>query len=76
MLFRSPTKAELLTFIAKAEFKPFTQMDWDAFSGCESENPFIGYNGEFAIVIDGNLINIVHSEDSYGGQLFELNQLA
>ena len=71
-----PTKAELLTFIAKAEFKPFDKYDWDAFAGCESENPFIGYYGEFTIVIDGDMINIIHEEDSYGGKLYSLKQLA
>ena len=74
--FTYPTQAELLILIAKTEFKPFDKMDWDAFSGCESDNPFIGYSDEFTIVLDGHLINIIHSEDSYGGQLFGMNQLA
>ena len=71
-----PTQAELLTIIARTEFKPFTKADWYAFSGCESDNPYIGYLMEFSIVIDGEYINIVHSEDEYGGQLYKLNQIA
>ena len=74
--FSYPTQAELFSVMAKTEFKPFDHYDWDAFAGCESENPFIGYYGEFTIVIDGELINIVHSDDLYGGQLFGLKQLA
>jgi hypothetical protein len=71
-----PTQAELLTIIARTEFKPFTKADWYTFSGCESDNPYIGYYNDFTIVIDGHLINIVHSEDEYGGELFGMTQLA
>ena len=67
---------ELFLALAETEFKPFIKADWDAFAGCESENPFIGYYGEFTIVIDGDMINIVHGEDLYGGQMFCLKQLA
>ena len=74
--FTYPTQAELLAIIGQTEFKPFNEGDWFAFAGCESENPLIGYYNDFVIVLDGHLINIVHSEDDYGGQLFELNKLA
>jgi hypothetical protein len=76
MTYSYPTKTELFSVMAQTTFKPFDKMDWDAFAGCESKNPLIGYYGDFTIVIDGGLINIVHSEDMYGGQLFELNKLA
>ncbi len=71
-----PTKAELFALIASTTFSPFTKSDWDAFAGCESENPMIGASGMFTIVLDGSMVNIIHEEDGYGGQLFELNQLA
>jgi hypothetical protein len=74
--FTYPTQAELLILIAKTKFEPFNEGDWFCFAGCESDNPFIGYSDEFTIVLDGHLINIIHSEDSYGGQLFGMNQLA
>ncbi len=74
--FSYPTQAELLTIIARTNFKPFDKADWDAFAGCESENPYIGYLMEFTIVIDGDMINIVHSEDEYGGEMYTLKQLA
>ena len=71
-----PTKTELFSIIAKTEFKPFDGFDWDCFAGCESENPLIGTYNDFVIVLDNDMINIVHSDDEYGGQLFELNQTA
>jgi len=71
-----PTEAELFSIIAKTQFKPFTEGDWYTFAGCESENPLIGYDGEFAIVIDGETVNIVHGDDEYGGQLYTFKRLA
>jgi hypothetical protein len=71
-----PNSAELLLIIARTEFKPFTKSDWDIFAGCESAEPRIGYYKDFVIVLDYDKINIIHDEDEFGGQLFELNQLA
>ena len=72
-----PTKTELFSIIANTKFREFDEMDWCLFAGCESKNPLIGYyNENFSIVIDGDMVNIVHAEDSYGGQLYELKQLA
>jgi hypothetical protein len=65
---------EILALIAQTEFKAFTEGDWYAFSGCETETPFIGYNGDFTIVMDGVMINIIHAEDEFGGQLFALRE--
>jgi len=67
---------EALILIAKTEFSPFTDADWEAFAGCESENPLIGYNGSFTIVIDGEeLVNIIHEDDEFGGQIFKLKEI-
>ena len=75
--FTYPAKSKLLSIIARTEFKPFDDMDWALFSGCESENPLIAVLEEsnLIIVIDGNRINIVHEADEFGGELYELNQL-
>lgn len=70
-----PSAAELLPIMAQTKFDSFTEGDWYAFAGCETKNPLIGYYNEFTIVIDGNKINMVHSEDEYGGELYELNCL-
>ena len=70
-----PKNSELLSIIARTEFKPFDDMDWALFSGCESENPLIGVLEDLIIVIDGIRVNIVHEADEFGGELYELNQL-
>lgn len=70
-----PKSAELLKIIANTTFSPFTKGDWYSFAGCETKDPMIGYYDEFTIVLDGNLVNIVHNDDSYGGQLFKLEQV-
>ena len=71
-----PTKTELFSIIANTKFREFDEMDWCLFAGCESKNPLIGEYNDFLIVLDNDMVNIVHSEDEYGGQLFELNQTA
>lgn len=47
-----------LFLVATTEMKPFTKADWMGFSGCESENPLIGENGDYLIIVDGNIIEI------------------
>lgn len=66
---------EAFRLMALTEFKPFTERDWEAFLGCESETPFIGYNGDYTLVLDGETLNIIHAEDLYGGQLFSLAEI-
>ena len=75
-MIKYPSMAELVVIVANTTFKPFDKVDWYTFAGCESDNPLIGYYNDFCIVLDGNNINIVHPEDEYGGQLFELKQTA
>lgn len=64
--------AEAIKLLAKAKMKPFTKKDWYAFSDCESPDPMIGEVNDFTIVLDGDFLNILHSEDGYGGTLFKL----
>lgn len=72
--FSYPTTAELMLIIAKTEFRPFNKMDWAAFAGCESENPMIAESGNWTIVIDGPMVNVVDWEDEYGGRLYSLTE--
>jgi hypothetical protein len=65
---------EALKLIALTKFSAFSEEDFYAFSGAESEDPVIGYNGEFTIVIDGETINIIHESDETGGQLLRLSE--
>jgi hypothetical protein len=68
------TKTQALTLLASTTFRDFTKNDWACFAGCESENPRIGENGPYMVVIDGDIINILHNDDIYGGQLFTLTE--
>lgn len=70
-----PSAAEVLFLITQTKFKHFTENDWEAFLGCESENPLIGYNGDYTLVLDGETLNIIHAEDLYGGKLFSLAEI-
>jgi len=71
--------SEILRLIATAKFCPFDEADWDAFLGCESENPMIAeyeYNGRTGvIVLDGDRGDIVDLVDEFGGQMFSLSLL-
>ena len=75
--------SEILRLIATAKFRPFDEADWDAFLGCESENPMIAeyeYNGRTGvIVLDGDrgaaIPDIVEFVDEFGGQMFSLSLL-
>ena len=64
--------SEALKMLAGATMRPFTQCDWYGFAGCETKDPMIGESGEFVIVLDGTLLNVVHQDDDFGGTLFEL----
>jgi hypothetical protein len=70
--------SEILRLIATAKFRPFDQMDWERFSGCQTENPMIAeyeYNGRTGvIVLDGEGVEIV-APGRIGGQMFSLSLL-
>jgi len=58
------TLVEALGLIAASEFKPFTDADWYAFSGCETADPKIAYDEDLGltIIIDGNTIDFIDDE--------------
>lgn len=47
------TVVEALKVIATTEFKPFDKHDWEAFAGCQTDEPMIGEIGDLIIVLDG-----------------------
>lgn len=59
--------AEVIALVAKTQFREFTDIDWQAFAGCETENPLIAettFKDQIVIIIlDGNSIQIVPDED-------------
>lgn len=70
-----PSTAEALFLLTQTKFKHFTERDWEAFLGCESENPLIGYNEDYTLVLDGETLNIVRAGDVYGGKLYLLSEI-
>jgi hypothetical protein len=45
--------------LTDAGFRAFDECDWDAFCGCESDNPLIKDDDpRFTIVLDGTTINV------------------
>ena len=62
---------EAMKLIAETKFRPFTKSDWQAFSGCQTENPMIGENGRWAIIIDGDEVTFCYEDLS--GFNFKLN---
>ena len=66
---------EALLLIARTEFSPFSETDFQAFAGAESANPLIGYNGSYTIVVDGDCVNIIGEDDDCGGQIFNLREI-
>ena len=53
---------EILSLVARTEFRPFTKVDWMLYAGCESAEPFIGENGDYVILIDGETIAVMDDE--------------
>jgi hypothetical protein len=48
------TAAEALLLLARTEMKPFDKGDYMAFGGVSSDNPLIGENGDWLIILDGD----------------------
>lgn len=66
---------EALHMLATTGMRPFTKEDWLGFSGCETKYPMIGEDGNFILVLDGSVLNIIHCDDLYGGTIFQLRNI-
>lgn len=66
------TPMEALRLITMGLFLPFTETDWHAFAGCKSNTPRIAEVGDYTLVWDNDVVNIVHHGDTMGGQVFQL----
>ena len=66
------TTAQAFKAMALTEFKPFDKHDWEAFSGCQSNEPMIGELGEMIIVLDGEIAEFYLSGDT---AQFELSSI-
>ena len=70
-----PTTAKLMVMISETSFMVFDSVDWEVFSGCQTDDPRIGFKDEYTIVIDGSNINVVHRDDEFGGRLYSLEAI-
>lgn len=52
------TREFALSLIAEIQFRPFDKHDFMAFSGVDTENPLIGENDEYLVILDGNMVDI------------------
>ena len=53
---------EAMKLISETKFRPFTKSDWHTFQGCKTDNPMIGENGRWAIVIDGDEVTFCYED--------------
>lgn len=69
------TPMEAMQIIARSNFEPFDETDWQIFSGCTSDKPMVCYHpivegeqeGEpgMAVIMDGDAFwFVVHDEDA------------
>jgi hypothetical protein len=65
MLDLNLDRNEALTLIAKTTFSPFTKADYESFAGVESENPYIGENGDYIIILDGNMVQFMNADGDF-----------
>jgi len=64
---------EAFRLIATTQFRPFTKGDYECFAGVETAEPMYGENGDYALILDGTVVNIIHVDDAFGGQIFRLS---
>lgn len=45
------------------EFKPFTATDWEAFSGCDSKEPYIANTENGLIIVDNDAVQVIEFDE-------------
>ena len=65
---------QALLWVARTEFAPFDDSDYEGFAGVESENPLIGYTPDYIIVIDGETIFVQSNEEPSDFITFSVNE--
>jgi len=56
------TPFQALSFFQNVTLRPFTESDWDAFSGCHTEEPLIGEFNDVTVVVDGDTVEFMDDE--------------
>lgn len=57
---------EALRLVATLSFRPFSDVDWDCWAGCESAEPLICETDDFTVIIDGEVITFNSYHDDNG----------
>ena len=65
-------KSEVLRLIASIKFREFSENDRMSFQGCDSENPMIGENDDYLVILDGDVVCVLGSDPDSEQQLFFL----
>jgi len=65
---------EAMRLIAKTQFRPFDKSDFMAWSGCNSDEPFIGEFEDIIVILDGDAVVFNrYSEDDVEWTIFNLS---
>jgi hypothetical protein len=70
-----PEANQVISIVAKAACRPFTNSDWDAFAGCESDEPLIGFFEDMIVVVDGDCVLLMYEGDESGGEQYNLRNM-
>lgn len=69
--------AVALRMLASTQMRSFDNADWDAFAGCESEDPLIGsaeFGGkEYILIVDGRYLQVYN--ENAGVHMFAMESL-
>lgn len=63
------TPTQIFALVARAQFRPFNQFDWDCFAGCDSENPLFASLPEADLVLDGDVLQVF----AEGGSVWQVS---
>ena len=56
------THTPLLLTVAKLDWQPFDDLDWNCFAGCRTENPMIAHDNDATYVIDGASLSVIDED--------------
>lgn len=59
------TGSEAFALVARAQFEAFSELDFDAFSGVQSDNPQIATIDDLILVLDGNVLSVVTPDEEF-----------
>jgi len=55
----------VVEILSRNPLQPFNEADWNAFCGCETENPRIAYEENLVIILDGDVVQVIDYDSEY-----------